>query len=241
MNLYKTYISLLIIFVLFVAATLIFNPSYADFLFKEDGIVEISGIAVSGAALVLSLVLSLRGYRRREVWRFWLFLAFLSFLFIGESLSWGERIFNLKMPVIAGIKFDAIHDVLSVSIGVMKKTRDFIIEAGLLDLRSIAVISSSVIIFGLLLYFMAKTIVKQRRRIIQFFKPNLKKAPFLFVFLALILILAAMIIDDDNLVQFPHKEVVDEGLELLAVSAFLFSCICGFLEKKWGFANKRIL
>ena len=142
MNPYKTYIFLATIFILFAAITLAINPSHADFLFKEDGIIEITGIVISGIAMILALILSLSGCLRKKVWRFWLFLAGLSFLFIGETLSWGERIVGFKAPRIAGIKFDALHDVLSVSIGIIKKTRDFITEIGILDLRSVAIFLS---------------------------------------------------------------------------------------------------
>jgi len=241
MNLYKIYIVLSIIFILFISSLLIINPAQADYLFREDGVMEFLSITIAGLSMALALILSHREYKKRGVWKFWLGLGFLSFLFIGESISWGERIFNIKMPIIAGIKFDAIHDLLAVSIGIIKKIRGYILETGLLGLRSLAIII--ILLAGLffIVRFLTNLILKHRNNIKIFFKANLKKAPFTFLFIALVLIAIAIFIDEDNFVNFPHKEVVDEGLEILAVLAFVFSSICGFIGGKWGFANRKKL
>ena len=237
MSLYKIYIALVVLVTLSTGIILAVNPSYADFLFDEYGIIESSGIVIAGLVFILALVLTFIGYRKRGVWRFWLGLSFLSAFFIGESLSWGEKFFNFKVPVIGGIRFDAAHDILSVTIGVMKYSRDFVKELGILDPKSIAIILGFILPIVFLVYFGIKILTKHKKDIKKFFSVNLRKPPFLFMFIALVLILIALIIDDDNLVGFPHKEIVDEALEFLGMIAFLFSSICGFIGKKWGFSN----
>ena len=61
---------------------------------------------------------------------------------------------------------------------------------------------------------------------------NIKWKPFLFLTLGLALIVSAMLIDEDNLINFPHKAVVEESMELLAAVSFVFSCLSGFKEKR---------
>jgi len=238
MSLYKTYIIIALIFSIVIGAGLAINPLITDFLFKEYGFIEVTGVLIAALSMVLAFFLAVRDYKRNEVWRFWLVLSLLSFLFIGESLSWGEKIFNITMPRIAGIKFDALHDALSVSIGIIKKTRNFIINKGILAPVSIAIILGSITGITAFLYLIIHLIRKNRKKIIAFFKENLKKPPFRFIFISLILILIALIVDDDNLVSFPHKEVVDEGFELLGILAFLFAGVCGLVGGKWGFGRR---
>ena len=241
LNLYKIYLKAALTISIFIGTLLIIDASAASALFDEDGVMELTQVALAVVSIIAALILAIKGYRQNKVWKFWLALSGLSFLYIGESLSWGERIFNLKMPKVAGVTFDALHDILAVSIGMIKKTRDFIIEIGVQDPKSIAIIAGSFIGISAIIYISLKIIIKRKKEISHFFKVNLKKPPFLFLFIAAILILIALIIDEDNLVGFPHKEVIDEGLELLAVVAFLFSCVCGFIGGKWGFAKKESL
>ena len=237
----RIYIIISVLFTLFIGAVLVIDASYTDFLFKEDGIIEFASVGLALISMALAFILTYIGYRKKEVWRFWLGLGVLSFLYIGESLSWGERIFDLKMPKVAGVTFDAFHDLLAISVSLVKKTRDIIIDFGISDPKSIAIMVSAVAIIGAFLYFTAKIIIKHKKEIAQFFKVNLQKPPFLFFFIAIIMILIALIVDEDNLIGFPHKEVVDEGLEVLAILAFIFSSVCGFIGGKMGFGQKKIL
>ncbi len=241
LNLYKIYLKAALTISIFIGILLIIDVSATSTLFDEDGVMELTQVAIGVVSMMAALILAVKGYIGKKVWKFWLGLSGLSFLYIGESLSWGERIFDLKMPVVAGVTFDALHDILAVSIGIIKKTRDFIIDTGILDPKSIAIILGSFIGIAAIIYISVKIIVKRKKEISDFFKVNLRKPPFGFLFIAIILILVAMIIDEDNLVGFPHKEIVDEGLELLAIVAFLFSCICGFIGKRWGFAKNKSL
>ena len=71
----------------------------------------------------------------------------------------------------------------------------------------------------------------------KFFKKHLQREPFLFLIVAISLIGAAIILDDGNLINFPHKKVVEESLELIAAIAILLSMICG--SRKYAYLRKR--
>jgi len=134
--------------------------------------------------------------------------------------------FGLAKHKIAGAGFDGIHDILSIGIGTIKLTRDYIMSIGVLNRRSIFIIIGCTTAAIGLIYILVKSIIKSRERIYKFFYKNLKWEPFFILGLALIII--AMVIDEDNLVNFPHKRAIEESLEFLAATSFLFSCLSRF-------------
>ena len=222
------------IVMIFACAVLVINPVYANLIYEENNLFENLTVAICGATLLLSLTLFFITYRRNSEYGFWLFLSVFVFIFIGDEISWGMAYFGLAKHKIAGVGFDGIHDILSIGIGTIKLTRDYIMSIGILDRRSIFIIIGCATAAIGLIYILVKSIIKSRERIYKFFYKNLKWKPFLFLILGLALIIIAMVIDEDDLIGFPRKRVIEESLEFLAATSFLFSCLSGFMESNRG-------
>jgi len=83
------------------------------FIIYEDGLVENLAVLFYTAAFVYSLVLLLRHHTvgQRKL------ICLIGVLGLGgalEELSYGERLFQLQMPRINGVKIDALYDGLAL-------------------------------------------------------------------------------------------------------------------------------
>jgi len=216
----------------FGCAVLAVNPALAEELYDEGHLFENLTVVISAAALLFSIPCFFARLRMKSGYGFWLFLFFLILVFIGDELSWGMFYFGIEKPRIAGVGFDGLHDVLSISVGVVKHVRDYMRSVGFFDIRSILIMLGLGFGIAALSYFLIKQVIKERERIYRFFSKNLKWKPFFFFFFGITLLAIAMVIDDDNLVGFPHKRIVEESLEVIAAAAFLFAPLSGLKEKR---------
>lgn len=212
--------------VLFMCAVLAMNPSFADAIYNEDAFFENFTVIVCAGALLFSLILIFMGMREKRV--FWFFLSLFLIVFIGDEISWGMRVFGFTKHKIAGVGFDGLHDLLGIGIGAIKLVRDYIKSIGILDIRSIVIMLGSIASIGGAILLLINLFIKNKRRISEFFKKNLKWQPFFFLCIGLGLLIIAMYIDEDNLVSFPHKSAVEETMELMAGVSFLFAGLAGF-------------
>ena len=223
----KTFLIFSALITVFGCAILAINPTLAEVLYDEGHLFENLTVVICAAALLLLIPCLFARFRLKSGYGFWLFLFFLTLTFIGDEISWGIFYFGLEKPRIAGVGLDGLHDILSISVGVVKHIRDYIRSVGILDIRSILIILGLGSGITALSYFFMRLIIKERDKIYQFFSKNLKWKPFLFLFVGIALLVVAMVIDDDNLVGFPHKRIVEESLEFIAATAFLFASLAG--------------
>lgn len=96
------------------------NPSggtVRTFIAAEDGILENLTVSLFLFTFLFSLVLLATRQVNGSLNRRWLYLllaiGLLGFL---EEISYGERLFDLKMPVVYGVKIDALHDLIDVAL-----------------------------------------------------------------------------------------------------------------------------
>jgi len=229
----KTFLIIAIVIVLFGSAVLAIDPAFADILYDEGRLFENLTVLICATALIFSLTHFLKNHKAEKPYGFWLFLSIFLFLFIGDEISWGLPLFGVTEPLkIAGINFDGLHDFVSIGISTVKLTRDYVISIGLLDPRSISIIAGSAAIAIASVFYLIKLFTRNKESIHRFFSVNLKWKPFLFFLIGLILLLIAIYIDDDNLVSFPHKGVVEESLEIIASIAFLFAPLSSIKDTK---------
>ncbi len=218
--------------VISISLLLIFNPTCADIISEEDGFLENGTVLLVGIALILCLPLLYNAIKTKSSIGFWAFMTLMLIIFLGDEISWGFRYFGITKPRIAGAGFDGLHDILAIGIGTLKMIRGYIRRAGFFSITSIAIyIGATASVTGIF-YYIIKYIVIYKDKIKEFFSKNLKWRPFLFLFIGILLLIVAMIIDEDNLVNFPHKSIVEETMELLAAAAFLFSCLSGFIKRE---------
>jgi hypothetical protein len=228
----KTYLIIAALVVIFSSSMLAVNPELADTLSDEDNLFETATWIICVMALIPSLFIFAIRFKEKSGYWFWFLLAILLIAFIGDEISWGMAYFGFTKHRIAGVGFDGVHDILSIGVGTVKLIRDYIRSIGIFDIRSILIITGSATAIAALSYILVKSIAVNRNRIYSFFREKIKWRPFLFLFIGICLVLIAMFIDDDNLVGFPHKAVVEEALELLAAAAFLFSPLSLFKRGK---------
>jgi hypothetical protein len=228
----KTFLICVILVAIVAGAFLAIDPTLADTIYDEDNFFEDFTAVVCIVGLIFSLILVFKRLKVKSGYGFWIFLSVLLFIFAGDEVSWGIPYLGLTEHKIAGTGFDGIHDIFAIAISSVKLVRDYINSIGILDIRSLVTIAASTIILFAVAYFSIARAVKNRERISRFFSVNIKWKPFLFLVLGLALIASAMLIDEDNLINFPHKAVVEESMELLAAVSFVFSCLSGFKEKR---------
>jgi len=227
----KIFYVTIVIVALFACGILSLDPQFADVIYDEDNLFENLTVAITALGFILSLVLLFISYKKRSAYRFWFFMAILLLLFVGDEVSWGMNFFGIEKTKVAGIDFDGAHDIFSIGIGYIKMVRDNIKAMGVTDPRSMTIMAGVAITLLTFLGFALWAATKKRKKIYAFFSRNLKWEPFFFLFIGVALIGLATFVDDDNMVSFPHKRAVEESVELLAASAFLFSCLSGFRRK----------
>lgn len=83
-----------------------------EFLVDEDKLIECLSAATFFLAFLGGAALLFRGVRRHVDRRWLMLVTVLGLAGFLDELSYGERIFGLKMPRIAKIKLDAAHDVI---------------------------------------------------------------------------------------------------------------------------------
>jgi hypothetical protein len=218
--------------ILYACAVLAIDPAFADIVYDEDNFFENLTTALCAVGLMLSLAMFFYRLNTRRGYWFWLFMSVILFIFVGDEISWGMGYFGIEKKEIAGISFDGVHDILAVSIGVIKRIRDYILSMGLLDPRSLAIMAVSGVAILAASLLVIRLFVRYRLYIGRFFYENIRWRPFFFLLIALAMIALAMFIDEDNLVSFPHKRAVEESMELLAAVALLFSSFAGWKGRK---------
>ena len=109
MNYLKLYIIISILngFLCLIFARLNFKIGMA--LIKEDGLIENISAILFAAAFLISLI-HWPKIRRKEGATTFVFVGILGLIGFLDEISFGERLFDLTMPVIYEVKIDALHD-----------------------------------------------------------------------------------------------------------------------------------
>ena len=165
-------------------------------------------------ALVLLNIRSTRTMRGRKALMLFSVFGLIAFL---EELSYGERLFDIEMPVLSGMKIDAVHDFFSLG----------------LDLTlSLAAVNQLLIFLGFLtvLVLSAAAIFMYGKRHWEAAVAHQFYPAYLMALFFVVLIIFSLIIDT-GLFEFPGFRALEECLELNAALALLMSC---FLTYKLG-------
>jgi hypothetical protein len=161
----------------FVAAFVFYYavPGQRHLLLEEDSLLETMSALSYLAAAILAFVIARKNHpARRALW----FIGAVALVGFLDELSFGERLFNLQMPVIRGKKIDAVHDVVSLA---FRLTREFPLIA--LPLLAVAGIAFLTIAWKQRKHFLSFVLTYRGHPALRFFA----------VFAAMIL--AALVID----------------------------------------------
>jgi len=117
----------------------IFSPQLRGTLLNEDAFIENLTVVLFFGSFLLSLILiaKLEGKSYRRAYLVIPLICFIGFL---DELSFGERIFNIKMPVIYGEKIDSVHDFASVAYRGIENNWNWFLFISVLVASSIAIL-----------------------------------------------------------------------------------------------------
>jgi hypothetical protein len=181
------------------------------YFWEEDSLVENMSAGTFFLAFLCGAALLMRGVRRRFDRRWLMLVTGLGLLGFLDEMSYGERLFDLKMPMVKKIKFDAIHDVIDwcyyegpLVVGRHKG----------LSLLALAV-AVSLVAIGL---FLARRLLRDLAR-------DTRNYPLYALMLCFVILLACAVTIDIGVLDpwSPHLPVVEELLEWSAAISLLFS------------------
>ncbi len=188
------------------------------FIVAEDGIVENLTVGLYLRTFLFALVLFNTQSKSDATCRKWLILLMvLGLLGFLEEISFGERLFNLNMPMLGGVKIDALHDFIDVGIILVSNLiTDYQLPALLLLLS----------VFILFLF----VLLKYGKRLWGAFVAESYYPLHLMMFFFVVLAFLALLMDAEF---FPFKGdlALEECFELNAALALLTSCLIIFKLK----------
>ena len=176
----------------------------------EDSMVEtLSAVMFLVSFLVASWLLVTRRTAHRMLLALIAVLGAVGFL---DELSFGERMFDLSMPVVAGKKVDAVHDVVGILRNVVASVDGFSrwFAAGL----AVSVILAA---FGYALAWLARR------------EPN-DLVPYVAMGIFGLTIGGALLLDT-HVIRFQGATVTEEVLELSSACTLVFACWC--VPRSW--------
>ncbi len=186
------------------AAIYLVIPALRKPLVREDNLLEMATALLYLAVTVLAIRHLLRMSATLKLPAFWL-VPILSGLGFIEEVSFGRMFFN-ELPVVLGVKIDAIHDFLRVlvALGGQSEVFHLVLGAGAL-----------IVMFGalLILCFWQSLAVALRTQ------------PIIFSMLCLAFVGCASILDL-GVISHHFAVFLEEYLEFLAAVALLFAYRC---------------
>lgn len=192
----------------------VFSPysgTVRGYFLNEDSLIENLTAGVYFCTFLLALNFLVTRRITSNVYRKWLILVFtLGIVGFLDEISFGERLFDLEMPVLAGTKIDALHDFFGLGVSLM----DRLISQHLL----IAVL---LLLTGLVIFSIA--ILKYGKRFWHVATVDGSYPVFLIIFIFTVLVLSALILDA-NLLPVRGDRALEEMFELNASMALLTSC-----------------
>lgn len=188
----------------------IFLPQCRPFLTEEDQYIE----NISAIFFLYSFLFGLfylPGLRVKPGFKLLIFISIMGLMGFLEELSFGESRFDLSMPVLYGVKIDAMHDFFFLGYKLIMKNVN---------------ISGSLILFlvagGLILLLVI--MFRCRHTLLNVASAVKEYPPYLLVLFFGMLILAALIID----LEFFQNEIwylFEELFEMNAALALIFSIL----------------
>lgn len=204
-----TCLVLLIITVLVTWLGHVFHPALTQRLLSEDGLVENATAAsfLLASGLAVAILRESTGHRA-FLWTI-VALGLLGFL---DEISFGERLFGLTMPSVAGMKVDAVHDFFALAI----RTRASWACPGTISCHYAGSVAA-LAVFACTWFF--------RHRVIAVLRQGREKPHWFLLVLFFLLLFAALIIDS-HLVKNELVVAMEEVLELNAALLLCICCLC---------------
>ena len=206
--------SFLLLFSTFAIAWLgfIFFPAVTQRFVAEDSLVE----NASAISFLLASVLAVWTLKNNEGYRMYLWtIAAIGLLGFLDEISFGERLFGMSMPYVAGTKIDAAHDFVDL----LYRTRGSWACPGDMSCYSTAAIVALVTMASA--WFLRDWIVAQYDKVM--------KHPHWFLLVLFVGLLSVALIIDlgriDSALLFAFEELIE-------LNAAVLLCICSLCVHK---------
>lgn len=197
-----------------------FFPKLRRHIILEDCLLE----NLSALLFLLSFVIGVYAliFRRKIPHRkFLISVTILSLVGFLDELSFGERIFDIKMPIIRGVKIDAVHDFLFLGYQLVGQKS---IVLAIMILLPILLLAIGLILFGK---------KKVRLKELSYFFRNRPHITFIVIFGILLIISQTL---DLHIVKWKLQYwfVVEEVFELNAALALVFANLIAADHSQFG-------
>jgi hypothetical protein len=183
-------------------------PNYRRYLLDEDSLIENLSVGFYLISFCMGLLFLLKSKKHRKAPNVVSAVSLLGFL---DELSFGERLFELEMPRINGVKIDAAHDFFNLAYRVIMKL------AATYPTYVILFISTGIIIAIVLL-------LKHKSKLTKIVTIIYHNQPFILALFFAILVFFSLVIDLD-IVHNKILFMVEELFEMLAALALLMCCL----------------
>ncbi len=187
-----------------------FSPGLRDQLTKENRFVEDASALAFFGTFVIGAVSWPRA-KGKNGFGMLVFLAILGLVGFLDEISFGERLFGFSMPVVHGVKIDAVHDFLTLGFTVA-------VDFARAD-RSLAVV-----VAGVACAAAVTVVLGYRAWLRRFFSSSMHYPPYILLTFSATLIFVALVID---LQLWPRRVLFmfEELFEMNAGLALLFAVL----------------
>jgi TPR repeat protein len=196
--------------------------------FQEDRIVEniTAGLFLITFLSSLALLLDSRNINYRKALIIVMALGLLGFL---DELSFGQRIFNFQVPYVFGFPLDAAHDIVAITLKVIKK---YLFLSILLSLITISILS-----------YLARNKIPYAISVLK--SLLFDRSYTLLLFFGVYLFIAIAIEEVFRNLHLPaldnFLQPLEEVLELNAALALLFFCLSIRWSRKWTLVGSALI
>ncbi len=193
------------------AITYILFPAFKDSLTEEDFLIENISALLFLSAFVLALIFLRDRKSKKEIITL-IIIAVVSLICFADEISFGERLFDLPMPELYGVKIDGFHDFALLGRDILKE------ELHLTRSAMICIAAGSAAV-------LSTALLRHKKRVVAACVKLKRYPPYLLITLSFCSILAAIIIDLD-LFQRNIFYLFEELLEMNAALALALSALC---------------
>jgi hypothetical protein len=201
----KGYIAVVGISALAACCVFLWLPDYRYLLYTEDQLVENLTAGFFLISFLLSLFLFFKSKTHQKGQILISMLGLLGFL---DELSYGERLFQFKMPQLYGVKIDAVHDIFYLGYDKIKGQTNSALPYVLLGL-GVCIATAAILVW------------KYRHQLKGAFSDILhEQTRILALFFAILAILSLVL--DLGFMRHSVRYVAEELFEMFAAIALLF-------------------
>ncbi|MGK7879788.1 MAG: hypothetical protein AB4060_06760 [Crocosphaera sp.] len=191
---------------------------------REDGFIENLTAIIYFCSFIVSIFWLISFKNTRYFYKIYLAFSCLALIFFLDEISFGQRIYQFKIPRFLGYKVDAIHDVFGLSKFLVKRFLILLKNQVGLTSYSLIILLLTLSIFSLF-FMLIFLVIKHYQYLSSNVSNVLQRFPSLiFLLIAVLCGLVSLMIDDFlfNKLGIDFLQFVEELFEMNLSICFLF-------------------